>query len=545
MDIGVLMNFRSRLALRRDDREPRSMKPHLRHPTDLVRHAHSVLAWGVALSFVAGCNGGQPASSDTTSPDILGVETTEGACTDAPIGQVVACSAGFPLICDGAGDAVQGYCPPGDACQDRACAPLEGNVIVIMDTSGSMNYMPGRRFFANQCTEADCPPWTFPSCDDPDAPETRIGSAKVAIQRFVESPSADGFRIALQRFPSIPKGDDAPNCNAGYWASTAPELGLPSIVTGDTGARSTVEGGWLSQHLDEILVAPFASSGDRGSLLRWVDWREETEPSAIACLGDADCPESLCLEGLCHTTTNPELRAIGGTPLGKSLFYAGEIFRHRALIEGRTCTTDPDCASPHHSCIEGTCTDPLRRCRPNAIVVFTDGVESDNLQLDDFFHPRVQAKRLFVGLGCNSNSQCANSTLCESGRCRIPDEALPWARETSVCTSGEFSCENDAQCPNACRNTTVGDCASTCETSDVVFVTDDASDRLVGLDGAQLSIRVHIVDVSGRDDSNQLIAAFGGGSHKSVDAADPAAIANALNEVLRDLKSTTRCLSAP
>jgi hypothetical protein len=499
------------------------------------------LALALLLAMPVGCgDDATPSGADTRA------DATPLSCETAPPGTVVACDAGFPMVC--AADSptpVRGFCPAGEACVDGACGPIEGNVLVIMDTSGSMNWMPGRRIFARQCTTDDCPPWEFPACDDPETPETRIGAAKLALRRFIESDDAGTFRIGLQRFPTIPRGTDEPRCESGYQDSTSPDVGIPAVVTGDTGARTTAEGGWLMRNLAEILVVPLVRTRQRDDLVRWVDWDETTEATADRCVGDADCADRLCIGGVCHRSTNPELRAVGGTPLGKSIFYAGEIFRHRVLVEGRTCNVDPDCNSPHHRCVDGRCTDPLRRCRANAVIVFTDGVESDNLRLDDFFHPRVQAKRLHVGLGCRSTNDCGPGATCEDGRCMLPEDALPWPLATRVCTSGEFPCTTDDACPNACPSQPDGRCAAICATSDVPFDTGGDGDRLVGLDGTPLSLRVHVVDASGRDDTNKLIAAWGGGTHHSVDAADPLAIATALREVIRDLKSSTRCLVPP
>ena len=45
------------------------------------------------------------------------------------------------------------------------------------------------------------------------------------------------------------------------------------------------------------------------------------------------------------------------------------------MVEGRDCEQDVDCGSQDYVCVDGTCTDPLNHCRPNLLLVFTDGRE--------------------------------------------------------------------------------------------------------------------------------------------------------------------------
>ena len=118
------------------------------------------------------------------------------------------------------------------------------------------------------------------------------------------------------------------------------------------------------------------------------------------------------LSDSCVVTTNAELRAVGATPIGKSLFYASEYLRHFVLVEGQFCEEDADCASSNHSCVDGQCHDEFAYCRENVIVLFSDGAETENVHIDDFFHPRVQAKRLFYGLGCQTDADCLSGAMC-------------------------------------------------------------------------------------------------------------------------------------
>jgi hypothetical protein len=120
---------------------------------------------------------------------------------------------------------------------------------------------------------------------------------------------------------------------------------------------------------------------------------------------------------VCWYHTNPELRALSGTPLGRSMFYAGEYYRRHVYKEGNPCETDEDCGNVNYYCDEGTCHDPYRKCRPNQILLFTDGEESPATTTGEFHNPRVQAKRFRYGLCCDTDDDCFEGSICEDTVC--------------------------------------------------------------------------------------------------------------------------------
>ena len=182
--------------------------------------------------------------------------------------------------------------------------------------------------------------------------------------------------------------------------------------------------------------------------MEWVDFDEVYDISETECTLSLNCPseagKAWCIGQKCAVLVEPELHATGGTPLGRSLFYAGEILRHLVVAEGRPCSADSDCGSPHYTCVEGACRDPYRACRPNLIVMFTDGGESFDNFPETFFHPQVQAKRLHYGLGCTSDADCLNGAACVSGICELP-EVVP----SQVCHLTDVPCSSNLDCPCA------------------------------------------------------------------------------------------------
>ncbi|MCB9736778.1 MAG: hypothetical protein H6745_29715 [Deltaproteobacteria bacterium] len=511
-----------------------------------------VVAALAALVSACGTDDGGGAPADGVVDDALGglldvpgrADTGESVGrSDAVVctpGEVLGCEEGLALRCDATGvGATMTPCGPGDACQEGACRPIEGTLVLLVDTSGSMNRVVARDVTAGRCDGEGCPLWSFPNCDDAEAPLTRIGGVKKAIRELVTSPSAAHERFVLQRFPTRGHGTTKVTCDSGYSQSTTPFGGGPTLVTGDDGTHETLDDDWFAAGEDEIIAVPATPPGASAPVLQWVDFVEDLEPTGQPCTYDEDCPTHVCLEKVCQVAVNPELRATGATPLGKSLFYAGEYLRHEVLVEGRACGVDEDCGSPHHRCEAGRCHDPLRKCRPNAIILFTDGAESDYRSLDAFFHPRVQAKRLWYGLGCEEAADCAGGATCEAGVCVPPAEALP--PEAPTCTVSDLSCETDADCPDACQGS-MQTCVGTCEGVAVDYVEGQGHDRVHADSGEALQVRVHVIDASGVPGANRLIAAFGGGLHRSVLATDTLGFLEALVGIVRDSKQTALCI---
>ncbi len=314
----------------------------------------------------------------------------------------------------------------------------------------------------------------------------------------------------------------APDCEGGWW-SGSPQL------TGDDDFHALSKP-FLVQSLPEILLSPFASQGttDLEALGRWFDFEEELSSTGASCGSNSDCGADPCIDGTCHEYTNPELQGIGLTPLGKSLFYAGEYLRHFVVVEGRGCATDADCASANYRCTEGKCRDPLRTCRPTVIIAFTDGDETEHRYIDDFFHPRVQAKRLHYGLGCELDGDCRAGATCVDFSCRPPAGAVDETQ--SVCDANDLPCAENADCDGFA-----------CNPGRLAFADPAGEDHLTDAAGNPLSVTVHVVDASNVPGANNLVAAYGGGTHVSVDLADADALFQAFVTLVGDAKAATVC----
>ena len=233
---------------------------------------------------------------------------------------------------------------------------------------------------------------------------------------------------------------------------------------------------------------------------------------------------------------DPELRGVGFTPIGKSLFYAGEYFRHQVLVEGKACMADADCASPHHTCVDGLCHDPLHECRPNVVVLLTDGGETEDRDSGTFFHPRAQAKRLHYGLGCAGDADCAGGATCQAGSCQPP--LLPYPDGTQMCSVFGIPCAADGDCISPC---TGGQCPVTCGPARVDGMTQGEAGRITDQAGHPVSLTLHVVDASGVDGGNADLAAYGGGLHVSVDLVDVDALVQRLQPLLDTKTLLARC----
>jgi hypothetical protein len=428
------------------------------------------------------------------------------------------CTEGLRVTCNSLGTGWAALpCAEAEVCQGGQCIFVQPNILLLVDTSYSMNRLVGLddETPVSCIGQEGCPPWTFPECDHPETPGTRLGVVKKILQELVTKGAESGLRLALQRFPQSPASP--PTCFDGHY-------GALETMTQDNGAHSTVGEDWFQIYLNDVVVVPFDAQGDSGvdTLLPWVDFQETSIETGADCESDSDCADGFCWFGDCEQHDNPELRGSNAeTPLGRSLFYAGEYLRHAVFVEGAACAEDVDCGSPHHHCEEGACHDPLGRCRSTRIIVFTDGVESANYELDDFYHPRVQAKRLHHGLGCAALDECVGGARCEGGICRPPDGVI--ADGAKVCEVSELACEADADCPAfACGSGQ--QCPGQCSLAEVTHVDGADGDRLTDVTGRAVSVQIHVVDASGIEGANQSIAAYGGGQHLSVDLGAAASI---------------------
>lgn len=469
-----------------------------------------VCSEGGASFEVIDCPAGQICSVGTC---------VEQICTP---GEAQGCEDGQVLLCDSLGSAwYAAPCPSGQWCWDGQCRTILPNLLLLVDTSSSMNWTP-TGIQPDDCVGAQCPPWSYPGCDDPNDPKTRLGKVKKAMTAILDSESAADVRIALQRFPQDVYTVFPPDCDGGYWSGN-------SKLSNDEDFHSLSKT-WLQQRLGEIILQPFPAAGetDLGQLERWFDFTESLAETSATCSENEDCDYTPCLNSHCMAYTNPEVWGMGLTPLGKSLFYAGEYLRHFVLVEGKPCETDADCGSASYSCQEGTCRDPAYNCRPTVIIAFTDGEETEYFYTEHFFHPRVQAKRLHYGLACESDADCGAGATCVDTICRPPAGAVD--EDELVCDSNDVPCVDDDDCP-----------AFRCRPAKIDNIDPAGADHLTDLEGGFISLTIHVVDASNVPGANQLIAAYGGGQHFSVDLEDPEVLYDTFQILLGDAKNAAIC----
>ncbi len=455
------------------------------------------------------------------------------------------CEGGQKKVCNSLGtDWTLIPCPSGGGCQDGVCITVEPNVILIVDTSASMNYADDAGGTLDACEDATCAPWAWPSCDDPSVPQTRLGKAKLALQSIVTSEAAAAVRMALQRFPQqldlfqmLNPEKSAPSCGG------APLWGLDKWTADNTEVHTNhaiASESMSSASLSTIYPVAFGpESGGAAEILTWVDFEHIYAETGVPCetLFDCENPKTgkACIEGSCGLEESPELRAMGNTPIGRALFYAGEMLRHRVVVQGRACAADADCESPHYTCVDGTCHDPLRACRPNVIVLLSDGGETLDTWPDKFWHPRVQAKRFHYGLGCTTDEDCLNGATCGSGVCQLPDDIeLPSGvcHLTSVECTDNTPCFEDYKYPCGPSQT----CSGECEDLGTAYVDSVGQDLLRDPAGNPISATVHVIDAAGAQTGNGLIAKLGGGQHVPVDLDDVEGLIEAFVPLL-DIKS--------
>jgi len=418
-------------------------------------------------------------------------------------------AAGMLKVCAPTGVAwVPTSCPPGQACTAGDCRPLQHNLLVIFDTSSSM--WPAMGMGTVPCICASCAPKAYPGCEDPACPRSRLGLSKHVFMKFFDSPNIGAVNLVLTHFAQKIKSPPVTACDnmwamgRGYYSKGMTDT---DFITGDDGSHVTAEGSWFDTNLHEILSVPFPVDeyeDNLGKAKLWVDFDEQVGPTETPCIGSIECPGGFCEmhEGskVCWYHTNPELRALGGTPLGRSMFYAGELYRKQIMVDGRECETAADCKNKNYYCTtQGKCKDPYALCRVNMILLFTDGEESPETSTSEFFNPRVQAKRFRYGLGCNTDDDCFDGAVCENKMCQgyphpnggssyyPPNTETPW--------------------------------------------------RVERYDGVPIRIMTHVIDMSSSSGSsnNRGIANDGGGSYYIAADADPDAMLAQLLELV-DLK---------
>ena len=409
-------------------------------------------------------------------------------------------------------------CQPGAVCREgEGCTPYRNTILLIFDTSGSMGGDPfGLSGGACVCGAGNCPAIGYPACEMPLCPRSKLGMSKYVFTQLFSIISTRNLHFVMTRFPqrvSRSQGDCNDMMGVGHYQ---PGLMDSTNITGDDDSHVPPYGSWYDLNLHEILSVPFprTDADDTFAEARlWMNFNEEIAATGELCASDDDCANGFCDEDfvgnrVCHTHSDPELRATGNTPLGKSLFYAGEYLRKYVVVDGKTCATDEDCANVNYRCgPQGTCFDPLGHCRAATIILFTDGLEDPASEISSYFNPRVQAKRLRYGLGCTTDADCGSGATCSLGKC----DGYPR--------------------PNGSGGGTV-------------HPTDPNPGRLETHTGRDLEVIVHVVDMgedSAGTSTNRAIADEGGGRYFSVRADNPQEFIDALLNIT-DIKQTLVCV---
>ncbi|MCC6623169.1 MAG: hypothetical protein IT385_18060 [Deltaproteobacteria bacterium] len=394
---------------------------------------------------------------------------------------------------------IETACGPGRACYGGQCELVRHNIVLVFDTSGSMHIyrdptLDGKNPTA--CDPADGDPpclQPFPVCDAPTDPLTLFTLSKTIFAEAIQGAVGSYAQFALQRFP---QREDATNvndlCYFGWYD-------WQTFMTGDDDAFATTEGGWFDQHRGEALVVPFPlrnNLDNSAALLEWLDFEERLGASDVPCEVSADCGTGQCGsvngERRCFYHTDHELRAGGETPLGKSLYYAGEYIRRFVRVDGKPCVIDANCGSAGYQCVDNVCKDPYRACKDDFIVLFTDGAESEHKEETSFFNPVVQAKRLAYGLDCAGDGDCRGNATCQDGVCVPIGQSV--AAMPRVVTGGFGA--------------------------------------LTSPDGQPISIKTTVITLNGKDSANARIALFGGGVSIDVSGTDAATFRERLTQAM-------------
>lgn len=402
--------------------------------------------------------------------------------------------------CNASGTALtRKECDAGNACYVDRCEPIRHNVVLIFDTSASMwSYRePSWNVDYSPLTCVDNPHpcfAPFPDCDDEDDPLALFTLSKNTFAAVVAEAIGGFSQFALERFPQRDTPAVSPSCGGGWYSAL-------DQMTGDDDARTTDGATWFADNLGQVFVVPFPvrnTIDNTNELLTWLDHRERLGATPDGCTNDADCGDAgKCGDyngdRRCFRHTDPELRAISQTPLGKSLFYAGEYIRRFVRVDGKPCTTDASCDSAGYLCRDNQCVDPYRKCKDDFIVLFTDGGESFHESEDDFFNPVVQAKRLAFGLDCQGDGDCRGDAKCIDQKCVGKEQT----------------------------------------TLDTPSVAGEGYGALATVNGTPISIKTTVVTLNAAPTINARIAYAGGGTNVDVSAVTDASGVDALKAALR------------
>lgn len=485
------------------------------------------------------------ADVDAAAPDVIDVSAPDTSDVQAPIctpGQQ-SCQGIKLATCGTKGD---GYivtnCFPGTACSGGACKPVTNNLVIIFDSSGSMDTVVKKKDGTKMCATSS---FSWPTCEYGPAnfPPgcTSMGVSKSVFTQALAKLDDATTKMLMFRFPQKASSTGSPSCSSGYYSGQA-------TVTGDTGVEtvsSTTT--WYWNNLSETLCEPFPADNTaktKDGILKWMDGVESKAP------------------------VNPELRPTGTTPIGKTLFYVGEYLRSRVIIDGQPCTTDASCKNVNYVCQDSKCVDPVRSCRETDVVLFTDGGETNS---NTFFAPWVQAKRLSYGLACTSDADCVGGSICKtfkqclssgkpngklctqdvdclSGTCAktAQQQCMPAMDITGYfCTIGGTACLPDIKDPTSptfCDTAKGGQCVQ--DPRPMLTVAAKVADNNVlrSPDGKPFGVRVHVVDISGDSSSldSMSLALSGNGKLLGADASDPEQFLGVLDAAF-DIKTMKVC----
>lgn len=450
------------------------------------------------------------------------------------------CAGALLSTCAAKGDGwITTPCFPGLACQDGLCSAVASNLILVVDSSGSMDEDVQGPDGKNKCPSSS---FVWPMCDSgPEYPTgcTRMGVSKYVLSQAIVNLSPAKVRTAMFRFPQSISSTLTGNCTSGFYD------GQSTLKGDDDSHQITETTSWYWNQLGDTLCSPYPaldSDNDLAGVSMWLDGKE-------------------------IKNVDPELRADGGTPIGKTLFYVGEYLRNRVIVDGKACTVDADCGSVHYRCTDGVCADPARSCRETVVVLFTDGGESNSPS--DFFSPWVQAKRLAMGLGCSSNVDCVGGATCQAGRCLSTQQSTGYgcSDDGDACDPTVAKpCSGSAVCqpmPFFCSTTgtacqpfgTTPDSPLHCASPGYCIADPRPLQTAIGKpftanvlrspDGKPFGVKVFVVDISGETSQSAVkgsfsIALAGSGKLLGADAADPGSFLKVVGKAF-DIKNGNVC----
>jgi len=266
----------------------------------------------------------------------------------------------------------------------------------IFDTSGSMAQSTGTATVGEGTNI--CPAGTT----------SRLYNLKQALRSALQQVGTDEANFGLMSFPMVQGTTYNGTCNngvaPGHFAASAQQTGVTTPnrtvamnVNGTTNAATFVGGCLMSTNKgNETAFGPWFTNGGGEVLRVGVTTAAGTATPAAANYDPADGNiaavyrwiDNVELPTAAGTVTDPELHALGYTPLGRSFFYA------RSYFDGLVKPNDPKST-----------------CRQNVVIMLTDGAETcdDSTPPDgtfnladcsgggnyDYYHPIAQACRLY------------------------------------------------------------------------------------------------------------------------------------------------------